>query len=78
MNLCRQCFREKSTDIGFNKVSLAVVVVCLKEGKVLILGTSSGNWIDRTERMNEWQDGGWFELDGVEVDIRADGSVDKT
>ncbi|KAJ5814689.1 hypothetical protein N7474_006466 [Penicillium riverlandense] len=21
MNICRQCFREKSTDIGFNKVS---------------------------------------------------------
>jgi hypothetical protein len=20
MNICRQCFREKSTDIGFNKV----------------------------------------------------------
>ncbi|KAJ5606461.1 hypothetical protein N7510_009242 [Penicillium lagena] len=24
MNICRQCFREKSTDIGFNKVSYAL------------------------------------------------------
>lgn len=26
MNICRQCFREKSTDIGFNKVRLAFTV----------------------------------------------------
>lgn len=28
LNICRQCFREKSTDIGFIKVSF---LLCLKE-----------------------------------------------
>jgi hypothetical protein len=31
MNICRQCFREKSTDIGFNKVRTFIFYLCRLE-----------------------------------------------
>lgn len=31
MNICRQCFREKSTDIGFNKVRTFILCLCRLE-----------------------------------------------
>ncbi|KAJ5905165.1 uncharacterized protein N7473_002081 [Penicillium subrubescens] len=31
MNICRQCFREKSTDIGFNKVRAFIFYLCRLE-----------------------------------------------
>ncbi|KAJ5482936.1 hypothetical protein N7539_006382 [Penicillium diatomitis] len=30
MNICRQCFREKSTDIGFNKVRFFFLLLILR------------------------------------------------
>ncbi|CEO59866.1 Putative 40S ribosomal protein S29 (Eurofung) [Penicillium brasilianum] len=34
MNICRQCFREKSTDIGFNKVRTFTFYLCRLEDDI--------------------------------------------
>lgn len=38
MNICRQCFREKSTDIGFNKVRFALSRPPTRDSKMEGLG----------------------------------------
>ncbi|OQE24409.1 hypothetical protein PENSTE_c007G10243 [Penicillium steckii] len=36
MNICRQCFREKSADIGFNKVRFTPTSIYLEQSWILL------------------------------------------
>lgn len=67
LNICRQCFREKSADIGFVKVCAAALRVLELERGGLMLGGGVESVEDA-----EWMDGqtdGWggFFLSGLLV-----------
>jgi hypothetical protein len=40
MNICRQCFREKSADIGFNKVRSVYTLTRADLDRILELGNT--------------------------------------
>lgn len=69
LNICRQCFREKSADIGFVKVRAAVL-------RVLGLGRGAdggGGRIGRARQMDAgWMDG---QTDGALMGVLSAGLV---